>query len=347
MKFKFKVSKLANQFFFIANLSEWHFSCRKDYNQEWLKQTGQLTENEKQILDEFKKIITKYGFRRDKDWKTKYLGQYFYYYTDKKAWQKLKKTVEPKEFDIINKTFQALRNRFNKIWDKKLLEKQIEKIKKYLITENAKNLFKELYYALGNQKSPKYFVVIALLSSRKGVGITAAGGANLDNRHITFEIPVLKAGSWEFECSIGILAHEIGHILFKQFGGSTATIIEKNIKKLKLPKLLPSNLHPKIDAFSFLGELSIELLVPFGYLAQKYFKKFSPLKFSFSKSNLKVLAENYLNFKNNKSSSTHRLRKFLVWQLYPLVIYQIESKKKFDKYFIKNIANLALSVIKK
>jgi hypothetical protein len=55
MKFKFKISKLANQFFFISNLSEWHFSCRQFYNQEWLKQTEPLTDNEKQILKEFKK----------------------------------------------------------------------------------------------------------------------------------------------------------------------------------------------------------------------------------------------------------------------------------------------------
>ncbi len=347
MKFRFVISKLANQFFFISNLSEWHFSCRKDYNQEWLKQTGPLSKKEKQVLNAFRKIIVEYGFKRDKNWKTTYLGQYFYCYSVKEAWGKFKKAVSSKEFNIINETLKTLQNRFEKIWDRKLLEKQVVKIKKFLNTEGSKNLFKDLNQTLGNKKSPQNFTIIALMSPRKGEGITAAGGANLNSRHITLEIPKLKNNSWELECSVGVLAHEIGHILFKQFGGLTVAVIEEVIKELKLPKLLPSNLQPKIDASSFLGELSIEFLVPFGYFAQKYFKRFNPLKFSFSKSNLKVLAENYLNFKENKSASVYRLRKLLVWQLYPLIVYQIESKKEFDKDFIKNIFDLAWKIIKK
>lgn len=337
MKFQFIISQTANQFFFISNLAEWHFSCRKEYNQKWIEQTGQLTEREKQIIDKFKKIITKYGFFIDKNGKTKYLGQYFRYYSPQKAWRQLKKNIGPEEFDIIVETFRLFRDRFEKIWDEKLLKNQVKKIKHYLDTENAKNLFKKIYYVLGNEKSQKNFSIIALASPIKGAGITAAGGANLDDYYLTLEIPVLQNNSWELEYSIGVLTHEIGHILFKQF----------KIPKLKLSKFLPSNLRPKINIQSFLTELSIELLVPFGFLAQKYFKKFDPLKFSFSKSNLKVLGENFLKFKNNKPASMHRLRKFLVWQIYPIVVHQIESGGKFDKNFLKFIAILFLNLIKK
>ncbi len=58
------------------------------------------------------------------------------------------------------------------------------------------------------------FNVVAISSPLKGEGVTAAGGANLDYKHLTLEIPFLKYGSWEFEHSIGVLAHEVAHILF-------------------------------------------------------------------------------------------------------------------------------------
>lgn len=344
MKFEFKNSKLANQFFFISNLSEWHFSCRKDYNQEWLKQTGSLTEYEKQILGEFKKIINKYGFNRDKNWKTVYLGQYFYYYSEKKAWQKLEKAVKRKEFNIIYKNFQIFQNRFNKIWDKKELTKRVKALYRVLKLKTYQIFFNELFNFFGNKQLPQKFTIIAVFSPLKGEGVTAAGSANLDNRHIIFEIPKLKNKSWEFEYSIGILAHEISHIFFNQIGGFK--IIQKITKELKFPLLMPLNLQPRNNAVEFINELIIELLAPFGYLSQKYFKKFNPLNFVFSKPNLKTLAENFLNFKENKTASAHRLRKFLVWQFYPLIAYQINSKNKIDKKFIKNIIKLTLSIIK-
>jgi len=49
MKFKVTSSKIGNFFFFITNLSEWHYSCRKSYNEEWVKILGDLTKKEKII----------------------------------------------------------------------------------------------------------------------------------------------------------------------------------------------------------------------------------------------------------------------------------------------------------
>lgn len=62
MKFDIKYSKIGNFFFFISNLSDWHFSCRKEYNEAWIKQTGELSNNEKNAIENFRKIMTKYGF---------------------------------------------------------------------------------------------------------------------------------------------------------------------------------------------------------------------------------------------------------------------------------------------
>jgi len=55
MKFRFIISKWGNFYFFIQNLSEWHFSCRKKYNALWQKELGSLSLEEKQTLKVFKK----------------------------------------------------------------------------------------------------------------------------------------------------------------------------------------------------------------------------------------------------------------------------------------------------
>ena len=65
MEFKIIISKSANKFFFISNLTEWHFSCRKMYNPIWLKHTGgNLSLQEKKYLKIFKNILIQYGFEK-------------------------------------------------------------------------------------------------------------------------------------------------------------------------------------------------------------------------------------------------------------------------------------------
>ena len=60
MKFRFLISKQANFYFFVSNLSEWHFSCGKDYNILWKKELGQFSPKEKDALKRFKEIRLKY-----------------------------------------------------------------------------------------------------------------------------------------------------------------------------------------------------------------------------------------------------------------------------------------------
>ncbi|MEW6408204.1 MAG: hypothetical protein AB1465_05970 [Patescibacteria group bacterium] len=345
MKFEFKISKLANQFFFISNLSEWHFSCRKEYNQEWLKQTGHLNKKEEKVLEEFRKIIKKYGFTRDKIGKSKYLGQIFFIYPEKEVWNKLERFIRKDEFKKIKKVFEIFQSRFNKIWTTKsanILIAQVKYFKRYLNNPKNNKLFEDLKKIIGNGKSPRKFMVITLASPLKGEGITAAGGANIGDRYITLEIPELKNNSWEFEYSVGILAHEICHILFNS--SRKFKILKKNINNLKLPNFLFKNTIPKSNTLEFITETIIESLVPYGYLSQKYFKNFNPMQISFSKGNLKIMGENFEKFKAGKSASVYRLRKFIIWQLYPFIINWIETKETIDEKFIKEIIQFILKI---
>jgi len=76
MKIKFVNSDIANNFFVISNLAEWHFSCRREYNRKWLDLTGELNSEEEQAIKVFKGLMKKYGFDR-RDPKAGYLGDIF------------------------------------------------------------------------------------------------------------------------------------------------------------------------------------------------------------------------------------------------------------------------------
>ncbi len=335
MKFKFIISKWANFYFFISNLTEWHFSCRKDYNLIWLKETGPLAEKEIISLSEFKKILLKYKFDPAK---------IFYIYNEKENWRRLKKFLEKSELEKIKLIFEILKPRFELIWEKseKQLNKRVKLFELLLNETEYQNLLSNLSLFFNKKNLIKEINITALASPLGGEAITAAGGANIDNKHITLEIPDLKINSWELEYSFGIIAHEIAHILFKRL--NDIKIINEIILKLKIPKKIPKNLTPQYSTVEFMAELIIELLVPFGYLSQKYFKN-KPINIVFSKANLKNIGENYKNFKNNKMASSIKLRKLIVWQLYPLISFYIESNKKIDKNIIKKFLEFALKII--
>ncbi len=348
MKFKFKISKLANQFFFISNLSEWHFSCRKDYNQEWLKWTWPLTDKEQKGLEDFKKIMENHGFIRNRMWKTKYMGQYFYInQKESDVWNNLKKSIDNNDFKKIKNIFNVFTPRFEKIWKRsqKNLSKEISYFKQYLKSKEGVKFFKDLRSFINPKSRLNKFKIVVISSPLKGEAVTAAGSANLNNEHVTFEIPQLKFNSWEFEYSVGILAHEIGHILLDDSGGYK--IIKGLIKKLKLPKFIFENIEPKFSTHEFINELLIELFVPYGYLAHQQFKKFNLIGITFSVHNLKNIGANFEKFKKYEKVSAYRLQKFIFWQFYPLLVNHIKNGGIIDKNFIKNFIKFVISSTKK
>src|SRR3989344_542952 len=62
MKFIFKISRLDNFYFFVSNLTEFHFSCRKHFNIDWISATGPLNQEEKKAINDVNAIFKKYGF---------------------------------------------------------------------------------------------------------------------------------------------------------------------------------------------------------------------------------------------------------------------------------------------
>lgn len=330
MKIEFKVSKLSNLFFFVSNLSEWHFSCRPAYNQEWVKETGPLNKKEINALNEFKKIIKKYGFFYDKKNKSKYLGKIFYFYAENEIWKQLEKTVNKKEFSKIKDIFEILTPRFQKIWDARALKSRIKTIEKSFSSSNYQKALKDFENILGN-KSVNKINIIALFSPLKGEGMTAAGGANIGKNNVTLEIPKLKRNTWEFDYSVGVIMHEIGHNLIPL---STKNIIKKTLKKSGLLKNIKQ--FPEQSINSFIEELALNCFVPGGCLAQKYFKKFKPI--DFFKENQDRIYKNLENFKENKNYSLYKIYQYFSFKLLSLSTSYLKANKKIDAHFINQIA---------
>lgn len=181
MKFRIYYTKLGNQFFFISNLAEWHFSCRERYNKEWLKQTGALSNKEKNALKIFKKILRKYDFK-EKNGKKLYLGIHFITSSKKKTWIEIKKYVNKEEFKKIKLIFKIFDRRFSQIWPE--AKKKLSGIKRILNNtlnrkKEIKNILKELSVLYQQKIDNKSLIKIYLFHHPINNPLLFSGGANL------------------------------------------------------------------------------------------------------------------------------------------------------------------------
>jgi MoaA/NifB/PqqE/SkfB family radical SAM enzyme len=101
MRFNIHLTKTGIFFHFLMNLTEFHHSCRKQDNKQWLFITGELTKKEKESLKEFKKLLRNYGYQGEN-----FLGIPFITSGEKEIWKKVKKWVKPDEFTKIKNIFK-------------------------------------------------------------------------------------------------------------------------------------------------------------------------------------------------------------------------------------------------
>jgi len=146
MNFKFTVNKWSNFYFFVQNLSEWHFSCRKNYNIFWQQQFGKLTTKEKKALENFNKIRLRYD-----QGKTCFEKSFF---TKKNPWRSLSLTLTSKEYKVIYNIFSLFQNRFEKLYKE---ESPLLKKWKILLSKKAndqtlgKKIHQDFRYSLWHE----------------------------------------------------------------------------------------------------------------------------------------------------------------------------------------------------
>ena len=317
MKTSFIISKTENQFFFLSNLSDWHFSCRPDYNKAWLVQKG-LSEEDKILLNRFKKILSKYGYKY-KDGKNQYLGQSFYIPPEHRKWNSVKLQVSSPEYESIRKYFLHFNGRFEKSWDCSLIKKWARAFEREIKKPNVRKMFSviEGFYGI---RLPKYLRVHLIASP--SLVRSVAGSANIGPHDIVLEVPIFKLTQWNVEFGVSILAHELIH-----------TIIENSPKLLFLVNSI-SNKNRKImnRTRAEVGkELIGELCAPFGYICHKTFTSFE----SVSDILIPVLIK--------RDSSFGSLIKRVVWNIYPDVGSYIENNKTIDK----NLFSRAVDILEK
>lgn len=274
MKFQFIISKWANFYLFVSNLSEWHFSVRKNYNIIWREELGKFSDEEESALKQFKEIRQNYNAS-----KTFFEEAFF---IAENPFNILQKNLPITEYDIIKKIFNALENKFNILYNKDLplLEKWQEELTNAIDnSSNASdisNVLSTLYNASIQEKEISVYI---LLSGDKQTG----GGANIDDKSISIEVS--RYPLQVISHALGIIWHETIHLVFeKQYF--------KNLIEQHYPNLEEQRINVR--------EITAALLFPRGILGQKFLNNAPPGpsyfgKLSCQSNELFLLIAQYIN----------------------------------------------------
>ncbi|MEI7690608.1 MAG: hypothetical protein WCI63_03215 [bacterium] len=330
MKVSFYISKIANHFFFVQNLSEWHFSCRKSYNKEWLEITGPLKENEIEALASLRRLLSKYSFKPLKQAPSLNIFEYFIRFEELKTNNTI---FDEKEYEIYFSAMDIFRHRFEQIWGEDsvklekirgLLEKEFSKEKENVLND-LKILFKSKV-----KVNDDYTVYLFISTGPYGGG----GGANIGPRKVSLECSSTKK---EFiNHKLAILWHEITHKILKSYIDEYKKEFIKNNKSIKLKDVI------KKSDFDYLSELlTYSLFTDASALTEKYFptkissrlsqivkdddsEKITKSNFTFPMLLIYYNGQSIINMINKKSYvSPEEMSK---------IIYN--NQKKVEKYFI-------------
>lgn len=299
MKFNFKISKLDNFYFFVSNLTEFHFSCRPHFNKDWIEVTGELSQEEKLAILGLSPIFKKYGFVF-KNKKSLYSGKYFYCPEDKDKWNALKKYVSKTEYKKLSHAFNTFEGRFNKLHREDLLQNWKASLEKELSGEKFATLFDFAKHFFGAKTSDDILNVHLLMSP--SLTWSTSGNANLGDENTTLEVPIFNLTEEQLELASCILVHEASHIWF-----------EKNPNYTVAKKLSGKY-------FDLINEVIIESVAPSGFPAQKYAKASNPFK-RFLFHNLADGYKAYENFVNSRKFNFKKLNVYVSWHIYPLMSY--------------------------
>lgn len=254
MRFEFVVRKWANFYFFVQNLSEWHFSCRKDYNVLWRQELGEFSPKEENYLKNFRELRSKYKSSRT------HFEQIPF--TSDNPLKEFKKVLSLEEYEQIEKTFSLFERKFDSLYKKEfpVLEqwkKDLDKKANDLVLVNS--IIDILSILFDVSESEMKIKIYLLFSNINHTG----GGTNIDAQSVSLEIsryPLENIGH-----VLGIMWHEIIHLLFQNH---------------YFYPLILDFCHNDQKTADFINEITISSLFPRGILGVKLLKNKPPLKLS-------------------------------------------------------------------
>ncbi len=249
LKFIPKISRYANLYFFIQNLSEWHFSNRPKHNEEWRSELD-FSKEANFSLKEFKKIHKKYPFG------SKYIGRPFFLYDD--PWFSVETIVGKKDSVKIKNIFKIIEPYFNTLYvkDEMMLKKWAKIITKPEFIKKASYINNTLASFYGCSPYNEHCTVYLLLSTKEKNGGTAG---IINDYSVSLE---LSRTSLKLEKQIlNILWHELIHLYFRnyrflpllgKYTGNNLKVMNK-IDELIASSLLPNGLL-KQDTLNMVDE---------------------------------------------------------------------------------------------
>lgn len=257
MKIKFTVSKRYNHFFFVQTLADWHFSCRPEYIEKWLKDIGPFTDREQESLSALKELLKETGFDPIEGCPAANAFDFFMRFGELKDNHYFSK----EDVDVYLNAMASLENKFNKLW--KVESKKLENIKKILsdrfnqtkvaVTDNLKTLFG------GQINLDSEIEVLLLLSTEEG-----GGGANNGPNIITLECSSINPE--EINYLLSTLWHEVTHLVLGEYIKKTASIMNRDdiIKEALI--------EAEKNDFDYSEELlSFSIFTPMSFLTGKHF----------------------------------------------------------------------------
>jgi len=255
MEFKFIISKWANFYFFLQNLSEWHYRVRKSYNILWRKELGQFSsKEEEESLRMFKEIHSRYSFGEN------YLANYFLVESGN-PWIHMKNHVSSADLNSLQDIFNCFEKKFERLYqiDLPLFKKWEEKLAECLKDTGLNQKIIKSLGLLYNVLPPEKEVLIYLLFSSEH---ESGGRFQPDRDCITVElsrIPISRINH-----IVGIVWHELIHLYFDRV--NFIPLLSKKTKDEKTIHLLK--------------EIAAGSLLPDGILGMKFLSASPPRQLS-------------------------------------------------------------------
>jgi len=318
MKIKFKISKLANLFFFISNLSEWSPYCRKKYNQVWLKRNP-LKRNEKEALGNIRNALKKH----------KNIKRHFFK-SEKEVWRGVSQQLTEKEKETLRFSLKIFLPRFEKLWNKR--EKELYQIsrvfsKKSLLINKSLKVLKFLYAPRSVPESVTIFLLINPITEH-----LVGGGGKISSQAIVLECSHITKQNNPHHFFSRVLLHEIIHMAYED---RVKKVIKRYLDSRKFKNIEPTLRKSAVykETRSFLGtikEMVAVSLLPEGYLSEYLFK-----------TNIKKSLLRRKSVRNrNLEHAYYDLMLFAVWELYPIAREYYIKKKRIDVQFIEEAAEV-------
>jgi len=337
MKLQFKISKLANQFFFVDNLSEWNIYCRRNYNKEWLNRFGKLTKKEKVALKNYRLLMRKY--REENLYKkirnifysgryVRYIERYAHYNdglekNNGELRKKIKKLILIKSADILFDSISTFYPKFQTVWKKYQPTLSYNKkiiLKNYKDTKNALNsIFYRLASFYGKEIAKQDLDVYLIISPVKNY----QGGKAIDKNKISIELNKLDYENKNQLIAFWFLVvHETIHAIFEN--QEYKKWIKQFIKQ-QSPLGSKSKIVKKLGAKEVLREIITATATT---AADLLLIKITKEKIDWQKILKKQL-------KTSSLDDLNTLRRWAVYDLRETINKYLNNKRKIDKPFLK------------